>query len=163
MSIIQIVGFQNSGKTTFAQKLIGHFKQSGMQVGIIKHHGHLNGLDIYADKDTGKLFEAGADVAIPNSPMSSEMFMRQDFGLKRSVALMQRQNMDVILIEGYKHAPYPKIVLLSKVEDLVLLETLQNIIGVYCTHGFILPPQYERLNLDMVSWLVWLEQHMVNL
>lgn len=156
MPIIQIVGYQNSGKTTFVQALVQALKAKQFQVGVIKHHGHAETLDFHQDKDTGKLFHVGADVVIANSDQNSEILMRQDFGLKRSIALMQRQNMDVLIIEGYKNEAYKKIVLLSKEEDLVLLDQLDNIQGVYCTHGFSLPERYKYKNLDMQGWESWL-------
>ena len=155
MSIIQVVGYQNSGKTTFVQELVVFLKEKQFQVGVIKHHGHSETLDFHKNKDTGKLFHARADVVIANSDQNSEILMKQNFGLQRSIALMQRQNMDFILIEGYKNEGYKKIVVLSKSEDLLLLEKLENIQGVYCTHGFVLPDTYAYMNLDLQHWKNW--------
>lgn len=39
-SILQIVGYQNSGKTTLMEKLIQALTYEGMKVATIKHHGH---------------------------------------------------------------------------------------------------------------------------
>ena len=38
--IFQIVGYQNSGKTTFLNKLISHLTAVGINTATIKHHGH---------------------------------------------------------------------------------------------------------------------------
>ncbi len=38
--ILQIVGFQNSGKTTLTEKLIFRASIAGLKAASIKHHGH---------------------------------------------------------------------------------------------------------------------------
>ena len=39
-SILQIVGYQNSGKTTLVEKIVHALAESEMKVATIKHHGH---------------------------------------------------------------------------------------------------------------------------
>ena len=39
-SILQIVGYQNSGKTTLVGKIVHVLTESEMKVATIKHHGH---------------------------------------------------------------------------------------------------------------------------
>lgn len=134
------------------QQLVQAFKENHISVGVIKHHGHTDDLDVHADKDTGILFHVGADLVIGNSRRNSEILMRSDLGLERSIAFMQSQGIEQIIIEGYKNELFQKIVLLSKAEDLLLLNRLENILGVYCTHGFSLPTAYDCLCLTAEVW-----------
>lgn len=39
-SILQIVGYQNSGKTTLVEKMVHALTEREMKVATIKHHGH---------------------------------------------------------------------------------------------------------------------------
>ncbi len=39
-SILQIVGYQNSGKTTLVEKVVYALAEQNMKVATIKHHGH---------------------------------------------------------------------------------------------------------------------------
>lgn len=39
-SILQIVGYQNSGKTTLVEKVVHALAERKMKVATIKHHGH---------------------------------------------------------------------------------------------------------------------------
>lgn len=38
--VYQIVGFQNSGKTTLMESIINYWSKHDLKVGTIKHHGH---------------------------------------------------------------------------------------------------------------------------
>lgn len=40
LSILQVVGFQNSGKTTLIEKLCQLAEREGLKLGCFKHHGH---------------------------------------------------------------------------------------------------------------------------
>jgi molybdopterin-guanine dinucleotide biosynthesis protein B len=50
--ILQVVGYQNSGKTTLITKLIKMLKEMSYRVGTLKHHGH-DGV-LYTKKDVLK-------------------------------------------------------------------------------------------------------------
>ncbi|GAA3320219.1 hypothetical protein GCM10020331_030320 [Ectobacillus funiculus] len=38
--ILQIAGYQNSGKTTVAEQIISSLTKEGLRVASFKHHGH---------------------------------------------------------------------------------------------------------------------------
>ena len=40
LNILQVVGYQNSGKTTLIEKLCQLADEEEMQLGCFKHHGH---------------------------------------------------------------------------------------------------------------------------
>jgi molybdopterin-guanine dinucleotide biosynthesis protein B len=62
--IFQVVGYQNSGKTTFTAKLIETLVESGLKTVTIKHHGHGSRPDVVERKDTEKHLAAGARASI---------------------------------------------------------------------------------------------------
>lgn len=61
--IIQIVGYQNSGKTTLMEQLIKHATKEGLRVGTIKHHGHGGAPVENLSKDSNRHEQAGARVS----------------------------------------------------------------------------------------------------
>jgi molybdopterin-guanine dinucleotide biosynthesis protein B len=127
--ILQIVGYQNSGKTTLITKLIEKLSTEGFSVGTIKHHGH-GGEPLIGDsgKDTELHRKAGASVvAVEGKGVVQLTAANSSWKLEKLIALYKSFEIDVILVEGYKKANYPKIVLLRNGEDKELLDELTNI------------------------------------
>jgi len=62
-TVLQIVGYQNSGKTTLAEKLISYACNKGLRVGSIKHHGHGGAPASNLTKDSTRHAQAGAVVS----------------------------------------------------------------------------------------------------
>ncbi|WP_031513595.1 molybdopterin-guanine dinucleotide biosynthesis protein B [Desulfofalx alkaliphila] len=106
--VISLVGWSNTGKTTFLEKLIAELKSRGYRVGTIKHwHG-----DVEIDqpgKDTYRHAKAGADgVVIAGS--NKVGLIRQTtevWSLQKLVQLLG--DMDIIITEGFKKEDTPKI------------------------------------------------------
>lgn len=129
--IFQIVGFQNSGKTTFSVKLIKSLKAEGFKTAVIKHHGHGGKPQASNQKDSTKHLAAGADLSIVEGEgrliLQAE---RNDCGLEEQIKLLSFFQPEVILIEGHKQKNYPKLLLLRDQNDLLLLEKVSNIMGI---------------------------------
>lgn len=131
--VLQIVGFQNSGKTTLLTKIIEVMNDSGIRVGTVKHHGHGGFPDSAdTDKDTAKHREAGATVtAVEGAGMLQlHAYDVEGWTLSKMLSFYKSLPLDIILIEGFKREPFPKVVLLRSEEDEVLLEQLENIQAV---------------------------------
>ncbi|WP_175638807.1 molybdopterin-guanine dinucleotide biosynthesis protein B [Metabacillus schmidteae] len=141
--ILQVVGYQNSGKTTFVTDYIKEAVRYNLKVGTIKHHGH-GGALVQTDhgKDTEKHREAGARVTLVDG---NESFILSSnkirLTLSQMISMYGEFGLDVILIEGYKLEKYPKVVLLRSNEDLPMLEKAINIICVVA--GFSLPVEIK--------------------
>ncbi|WP_338754418.1 molybdopterin-guanine dinucleotide biosynthesis protein B [Bacillus sp. FJAT-52991] len=128
-SILQVVGFQNSGKTTLMEKLITRATQAGLLAASIKHHGH-GGTPAseQASKDSGRHHRAGAVVSgVEGEGVLSLTAKRDRWSLQQLLTLYQAFDVDVIFVEGYKQEDYPKVVLLRQEEDMELLQSLSNI------------------------------------
>ena len=129
--ILQIVGYQNSGKTTLMEQLITQATTEGFRVGTIKHHGHGGIPTIESSKDSVRHEKAGASVTAVEGEGTLRMSIHQsNWKLTDILTIYETFNMDIIFIEGYKNEDYPKVVLLRQPEDQSLLQTVTNIVCV---------------------------------
>ncbi|MCU5740078.1 molybdopterin-guanine dinucleotide biosynthesis protein B [Bacillus cereus] len=129
-SILQIVGYQNSGKTTLVEKIVHALAESEMKVATIKHHGH-GGFPEVAQKDSERHRKAGAVVSsVEGAGLLSLSSLRKKWSLQEIIRLYEFFKVDTILIEGYKKENYPKVVLLRSTEDAELLHKVENIVAV---------------------------------
>ncbi len=107
--IVSIVGKSNSGKTTLIEKLIAELTRRGLRVATIKHNRH--GFDIdHEGKDSWRHRRAGAVATVVASPGRVALIedAAKDYGLAEIRDLYIR-NADIVLAEGYKQNPHPKI------------------------------------------------------
>lgn len=107
--IVSIVGYSGSGKTTLVEKLIPELRRRGLRVATIKHNRH--GFDIDREgKDSWRHRRAGAVMTVLASPGKVAVMAdtEGDPGLEELGERFIR-GVDVILAEGFKKNPYPKI------------------------------------------------------
>lgn len=123
-NVFQVVGYQNSGKTTLMEKLIRAASKQGLRVATIKHHGHGGTPD---KKDSTRHQEAGAALAGVEGDGVLQLNIKQEsWPLMEIVKLYNQFPIDCIFVEGYKKEPCPKAVLIRNEKDLTLL-ALENI------------------------------------
>ncbi|PEI97360.1 molybdopterin-guanine dinucleotide biosynthesis protein B [Bacillus toyonensis] len=129
-SIIQIVGYQNSGKTTLVEKVVHALAESEMKVATIKHHGH-GGFPEVAQKDSERHRKAGVVVSsVEGAGLLSLSSLREEWSLQEIIRLYEFFEVATILIEGYKKENYPKVVLLRSAEDVELVHKVENVVAV---------------------------------
>jgi molybdopterin-guanine dinucleotide biosynthesis adapter protein len=108
--IIGIAGWKKSGKTTLAERLIAEFTQRGFKVATVKHAHHNFQIDD-AETDSARHRRAGASqVAIVSRgrwALVKELDGEPEPDLAEVVAWLVP--CDLIIVEGYKSAPIPKI------------------------------------------------------
>ena len=100
--------YSNVGKTTYLERLIPCLKEAGLRVGVVKHDAHDFQLDIQG-KDTWRFAAAGADAVAIASATHFAYFRQSAPALEEILA--QFTDVDLILVEGFKQALYPKIAL----------------------------------------------------
>ncbi|WP_059173001.1 molybdopterin-guanine dinucleotide biosynthesis protein B [Bacillus sp. FJAT-27445] len=128
--VFQVVGYQNSGKTTLSEALIKRLNEKGITVAAIKHHGHGGKPNIEKEKDSTRHASAGALAALVEGGGRLVLQSEKDnWTLDEQIAIMSAFDPDAILVEGHKHAAYPKIVLIRNSEDEQLLFNLENILA----------------------------------
>lgn len=106
--IISFVGHSGSGKTTFIEKLIPLLVKAGLKVAIIKHDVHGFEMD-KPGKDTWRHKKAGAAATMISSPTQIGLVMDVNYDHKPHELAPLFSFADVILTEGFKYGPYPKL------------------------------------------------------
>lgn len=133
--LFQISGYQNSGKTTVVIKLIEHIRRAGLNVSVLKHHGH-GGEPELPDKDSARHFRAGAQAALVEGngtiQLHASLTCEQKDSTEKLLEILYAFQPDVILIEGYKNEPFPKALIIKQESDVELLKSLQNIQALLC-------------------------------
>ena len=110
MIVFGIAGYSGAGKTTLLERLIPVFTARGLRVAIIKHAHHGFDLDT-PGKDSWRHREAGAEQVLMLSGqrwvLMHELRGAPEPTLEQQLALLAP--CDIVLIEGFKAAPVPKI------------------------------------------------------
>src|SRR5699024_724757 len=101
------------------------------RVATLKHHGHGGEPAIVQGTDSYEHLQAGAHISGVQGEDRLQLKLTgfKNANLEKAISIYTGFPIDLLLIEGYKHAPYPKIVLKNNPEDDQLLQ-LENIIAV---------------------------------
>lgn len=110
-----VLGFaapSGTGKTSLLTKLIPILKDQGLRIGIIKHSHHDFEID-QPGKDSYRLRKAGASPVMLVSPyrcaLISELPADREINLADQLAAFPYDELDLILVEGFRHEIFPKI------------------------------------------------------
>ncbi len=108
-AVLSIVGRKDSGKTALLEHLVRHLTLRGWRVGTFKHDAHGFRMD-YEGKDTDRHFQAGANRVLIASDTELAFRRRLTEPLQREALLSHFfQGLDLVITEGYKTGPWPKI------------------------------------------------------
>ncbi|KPA05738.1 molybdopterin-guanine dinucleotide biosynthesis protein MobB [Pantoea agglomerans] len=114
LPILAIVGWSGTGKTTLLQQVIPTLGDKGIRAGLIKHTHHQMDVDT-PGKDSYLLRKAGASQVILASSerwaLMCETPEKQSINLPYLLSRMDHATLEVVLVEGFKDEPVPKIVL----------------------------------------------------
>lgn len=106
--VLTFAAYSNTGKTTYLEKLLPCLKAAGLRVAVIKHDGHDFQMDT-PGTDTCRLAQSGADTVAILSDGKFALLEQRAISLEE--ALSHIHDVDLILTEGFKYGPYPKIAL----------------------------------------------------
>ena len=116
-----LAGWSGSGKTTLCTKLIENFTKIGIKVGTLKHAHHKFELD-KPGKDSFNLRKAGSRPMIISSKERFALIQENDENEEKSLFQMLEmfakdpiQKCDLIIVEGFKNEPIPKIEVYRKI------------------------------------------------
>lgn len=152
MQICQIVGYKNSGKTTVMKHLIHYFSSNKMKVGSLKHHGHGGEPEMVENTDSSGHMESGSLVSGVQGENITQFAYNLPLKLDELIQMYGNFSIDLLLVEGYKNADYPKIVLLKNGDDISLLDELSNIIAVGTWDGFFLEnSRYPTFDINNIA------------
>ncbi|EAP75825.1 molybdopterin-guanine dinucleotide biosynthesis protein B [Roseovarius nubinhibens] len=110
MRVYGVTGWKNAGKTGLMERLVAEFTARGMSVSTIKHAHHAVDVD-QPGTDSYRHREAGArEVVLASARRFAVMHELRDAEEPTLEALIARlAPVDLVLVEGYKRAPHPKI------------------------------------------------------
>lgn len=110
MKVFGFAGWSGSGKTTLIEKLIPRLAARAGRVSLVKHAHHAFDID-HPGKDSYRHREAGCTEVLVSSARRYALMheLRGDRELTLPEALARLSPCDLVLVEGYKTQPIPKL------------------------------------------------------
>jgi molybdopterin-guanine dinucleotide biosynthesis protein B len=110
MKFIGFAGWSGSGKTTLIEQVVALLEARGLAVSLIKHAHHEFEID-YPGKDSHRHRQAGCREVLVTSAKRWALVHELRGGPELSLvqALSRLSPCDLVLVEGFKHEPIPKI------------------------------------------------------
>lgn len=111
--IIGFSAYSGSGKTTLLEKLIPILSARKLRVAVIKHAHHSFDID-HPEKDSYKIRKAGAQQILISSQKRWAMIHEHanensELTLQEALLHISADNIDLVIVEGYKSSPIAKI------------------------------------------------------
>ncbi len=134
-AMIGFAAYSGTGKTTLLEQLIPALKSRGLRVAVIKHAHHDFDID-QPGKDSHRLRQAGAQQMLVASHQRSALITEFAAGAGHpSLPLLVQQldmaALDLVLVEGFRHEPIPKIELhRPSLGKPLIFPTDKNVIAV---------------------------------
>jgi molybdopterin-guanine dinucleotide biosynthesis protein B len=122
MKVFGFAGWSGSGKTTLIEKLIPRFVGAGLRVSLVKHAHHTFDVD-QPGKDSYRHRHAGASEVLVTSSRRW-VLMHELRGAAEPAFEEQIRRLspcDLVIVEGFKHAPIPKLEVWRRVTGEPLL------------------------------------------
>ncbi|MEM7296542.1 MAG: molybdopterin-guanine dinucleotide biosynthesis protein B [Pseudomonadota bacterium] len=110
MRLYGITGWKNAGKTTLMERLVAEITGRGFTISTLKHAHHDFDVD-HPGKDSYRHRQAGAHQVLLSSSRRWALMteLRGASEPPLDTLLAHLAPVDLVLIEGYKAAPHPKI------------------------------------------------------
>tara|TARA_B100000579_G_C22434176_1_gene666725 strand:- start:138 stop:623 length:486 start_codon:yes stop_codon:yes gene_type:complete len=128
--VIGIVGWKDVGKTFFVTEIINLLVQKGYKVGTIKHAHHNFDID-KPGTDSFKHRQSGASqVIISSSKRWAKIIENTNKNEKKlKELLLEFNDIDVIIVEGFKEENHPKIEIISK-NSKIVNNKIKNLVAI---------------------------------
>ena len=154
INVISIVGHSGSGKTTLVEKLIRELCARGVKVATIKHAHHKVELDT-PGKDSFRYKDAGAVMSMLLTRDALQLVA--DAKTERDPEQLAQRFMgeaDLVLAEGFSHAPGAKIEVLRRACDKPPRCAIEDGLIAIVTDMDEVYPQLPHFGLEDVSAIV---------
>ncbi len=110
--LLGFAAYSGTGKTTLLEKLLPILTERGLRIAMIKHSHHDFEID-QVGKDSYRLRHAGAKQMLIASAYRTALISEKDGKTEPNLAELIQQidsnNVDIILVEGFRHVAFPKI------------------------------------------------------
>ncbi|WP_439240479.1 molybdopterin-guanine dinucleotide biosynthesis protein MobB [Lonepinella sp. BR2474] len=157
MSFLGITGYSGSGKTTLLEKLLPKLTALGLRVAVIKHSHHNAQVD-KPGKDSWRMKEAGASQVIMACDQRWALMTETPEPVSFAYLIQQfdPQLTDLVLIEGFKQEPIPKILLHRKDMDKPLPEQDNHVIAIASDYPVDTEkPLLDINHIDQIADFIW--------
>ena len=112
LDVIGFAAFSGTGKTTLAAQVIANLNRKGFRIGVIKHAHHSFNVDT-PGKDSYELRQAGAEQVLIGSKQRIALVLerggKEEPGLDELLGFYVNRCLDLVIVEGLKREPFPKI------------------------------------------------------
>lgn len=110
--VLGFAAFSGSGKTTLLEQVIPLLRSEEIRLALVKHSHHDFEMD-KPGKDSHRLRKAGAGQILLASPWRTA-WIREGDGttepvLEELLGHLDTSALDIVLVEGFRHEPIPKI------------------------------------------------------
>ena len=110
--VLGFAAYSGTGKTTLLVKLLPLMKLQGLRVALIKQTHHDFEID-KPGKDSFELRKAGADQVLLSSGKRCAVITEYEDiiepDLSELINKLDLENIDLVMVEGFKHLPFSKI------------------------------------------------------
>lgn len=150
--VIGFAAYSGTGKTTLLKKLIPLLRDLGLRAGVIKHAHHDVEFDV-PGKDSYVLRKAGAGQVLLASDRRWALMGEEAASVEPALpVLLGRMNLselDLVLVEGFRHLPFPKIELHRPAlgKPLLCVED-ETVIAVASDEELRLPKSLPQLDIN---------------
>ncbi len=150
--ILGFAAFSGTGKTTLLVKVLPLLKAAGLRVGVVKHAHHDFDID-KPGKDSFELRKAGASPMLIASARRWALMVETgdpvDPDLDDLLRNLNQKDLDLILVEGFKHLFFPKIELHRPLLGKPLLYPGdRSIVAIAVDAPLPEPPPLPRLDIN---------------
>ena len=131
---VAIAGFSNCGKTELICRLISLAGERGFRVAAVKHSHKILEVDL-PGKDTWRFRQAGARTVALTGPglLQVTHFPTGDLPAEAVLTALPH-GADFVLVEGYKHGSWPKMIFVPAGNSGAALPSFPNIIAYISEH-----------------------------
>ena len=157
MKVFGLAGYSGSGKTTLLERLIPYFTAQGLTLALIKHAHHDFDID-QPGKDSYRHRQAGATEVLVSSDQRWALMheLRGAEAPSLQALLAQLSPCDLVLVEGFKREPIPKLEIhrLANAKPLLFPED-PNIIAIATDASIATAlPRFELTATDAIGLFI---------
>jgi molybdopterin-guanine dinucleotide biosynthesis adapter protein len=105
--VFGVAGWKNAGKTTLTERLVAEFVRRGWTVATVKHAHHAADIDTPGTDSFRHRAAGAAEVALVTGQRYA--IVREQAEAALGEVLARLAPADLVLVEGYKREPHPKI------------------------------------------------------
>ena len=139
LPLLGFAAYSGTGKTTLLCQLIPLLKAKGIRIGAVKHSHHHFDID-HPGKDSYELRQSGANQIVVASRKRTAIIIEhpdeaEEPNLEEALNNIHSDKLDLILVEGFKQAEFPKIELHRQaLNKPYLYPNDKNIIAIALDH-----------------------------